>query len=386
MPKQIIGRVQPAYPVDYDSEASYGLLCRVSYNGSVYECIKAAAAGESPEARPECWLCVSAGIDAADVAAIQASLNTAVATADAAKIQADKALGNAATAQTAADDARLKSLAAEGLAQAALPKSGGELSGGISLPSPEADVCGQEAVTAAWIRRYAYERAAGNLRVFVGGAGASDEGDIRAGWGLAVGRPFASLAKAVSAIAQNYAGLASYICIELQEDTNISDTLAIAMPHVPQLLITGSDPAIKLNVGASLQVTCGHTRMSNLDVRFSGGGHMRAVGYYNLSALSFGDISFSGESWYLYAMGVSASITFALGNITFGGTASGAFVQASNGGVIQIVSTGGSLTGANASGSRYRARNGGRILTGGAGPDFFPGSEDGTLDASSIYA
>lgn len=105
MASQIIGPVRPGAPTAYDSTKTYTPPNRVVIAGVVWECVKKTAIGESPITTPEKWIVVSPGFD---------------------KQQYEAALASIEEAQQAADDAAL-------LAEGALPKSGGTMTGQLSI-------------------------------------------------------------------------------------------------------------------------------------------------------------------------------------------------------------------------------------------------------------
>ena len=99
-----------------------------------------------------------------------------------------------------------------------------------------------------------------------------------------------------------------------------------------------------------------------------------------------GGLHFSGTNWSIRSTGPLANLNFTGGSITFSGTANASgFIHAY---VLGNVTVSGvpAFTNQGATGRRYFARTGGRIITGGKGQDFFPGTEAGDTDANSIYA
>ena len=86
----------------------------------------------------------------------------------------------------------------------------------------------------------------------------------------------------------------------------------------------------------------------------------------------------------LFANGAHAFPKIVIGrDCEFSGTVSNATVGATKGGFVQFAS--GSTLSGTVTGKRYQATFGGYILTGGRGTNAIPGTEAGTVDASSTY-
>lgn len=225
--------------------------------------------------------------------------------------------------------------------------------------------------------------------VHIGGENASDTADLFRGRGFDADKPFASLLAAFSFIGTNYEG---DVCrFRLHEDMAFSATptsLRLNPAVRSYLLESASYSALKkLLIPGTLTVLDGVLDFSYLNVEITGGAALIVNGTAAPAVLRFSNtINISGTNWSIRSTGAMANMIFSTGEMSFSGTANASgFIHCYALGNVQVVGNP-VINGPDATGRRYYVRSGGRIITGGKGAEFFPGTEAGDTDSISIYA
>lgn len=252
---------------------------------------------------------------------------------------------------------------------------------------------------------------------YVGGANASDTANLFQGRGDSPEMPFASLEGAMKFIAANYASAEARATLKVCADLEIPNTLYLnaggnnivsiesldlASPRrlgiYGSLILTGGifnisglilESTSNLATGRALMLQCYHSAaaagcvLNSVEIRRGGGAIVQVLG-------SNAWLRLNDKNRFVSTSAGTAGIQALVGGVAYaspGFTTSfeGAFgtvCEAVYGGFIHLE---GNLEGS-PTGRRYNAATGGKIITVGRGPNFIPGSIEGTCDSSSVYA
>lgn len=321
MASQVVGRVRPTKEVEFDPAATYGPLDRVKIDDVIYECTGQTLAGESPSTTPDRWIVISPGFSKEEFDAVTL------------------------------------------LAENALPKSGGEMTGPVSGlkigGSLSANLYDASAVSAKWARDRCLYKAVNGLDVFIDSVNGSDTADLYAGRG-SMEKPFLTLHAAANLIGAAYAGIGG-VTFKLLNDIALPESGTLYMPLDFITRITSADPdnPVKVTVTKNFALGSGNFALGDLKIHGSDGAQ-------NL-------IFCTGYSRY--------SRVLIDGSIEFSGTAAQAVIGVYWGGRVNILG-GAQLTGS-PSGKKYDVGQASQLFTSGVQ---IPGSLAGQVSTGSVFA
>lgn len=217
--------------------------------------------------------------------------------------------------------------------------------------------------------------------IHAGGENASDTEDLFNGRGLTEDKPFASLRGAIEFASNNYYSSRRIIVIVLHDDMTFTNEHL--SNHGISIQITSDSVRRKITF-ADKRMHLQFTNMTFNNVSIDMNNYCLMVnGWTRPSSVLMGNVDFSGNKMSITLIGKMSSV-YVNGNLEFNGTVdpNGALFHVDGGLVClrQSVTLSGNVTG-----KRYECVCGGCIVTGGKGPDFIPGTIEGTCDANSFY-
>lgn len=228
-----------------------------------------------------------------------------------------------------------------------------------TCPPPRPDNYANDIVNTKALKDWAAKKLTKTENTYVGGANASDTADLWDGRGSA-DKPFAALDAAIKWVNSTISG-PNEISLVLQDDVVLPTSITICCPQLARLSIKSDSTRRKLKLGAQgISIIGGVVIFDGVDL----------------------EAPAAGCDKFVWAAGTYGNPVAKFNNCGFFGTATFAVLSATWGGKILVQGT---ITG-EAIGKRYYATGGSCIITGGQGPDYIPGTIDGTCDASSVYA